>query len=117
PVGLDVADPDLGPLGREAGGDRRSDAARSAGDKGLSSLEPHDPHDIHAPRVDIPDPPTGPRLPPPGRLAIDSRAMSEAIPIIGGTGALGAGLATRWARAGESIVLGSRSAERADEAA
>jgi 8-hydroxy-5-deazaflavin:NADPH oxidoreductase len=39
------------------------------------------------------------------------------IPIIGGTGALGAGLARRWARAGAPIVLGSRSAERAEEAA
>jgi 8-hydroxy-5-deazaflavin:NADPH oxidoreductase len=42
---------------------------------------------------------------------------SEPIPIIGGTGALGAGLATRWAQAGVPIVLGSRSAERAEEAA
>ena len=39
------------------------------------------------------------------------------IPIIGGTGALGAGLATRWAQAGVPVVLGSRSAERAEEAA
>jgi NADPH-dependent F420 reductase len=42
---------------------------------------------------------------------------SEPIPIIGGTGALGAGLATRWAKAGVPVVLGSRSAERAEEAA
>jgi 8-hydroxy-5-deazaflavin:NADPH oxidoreductase len=39
------------------------------------------------------------------------------IPIIGGTGALGAGLATRWAQAGAPVVIGSRSAERAEEAA
>ena len=39
------------------------------------------------------------------------------IPILGGTGALGAGLALRWAKAGAPIVLGSRSAERAEEAA
>jgi 8-hydroxy-5-deazaflavin:NADPH oxidoreductase len=39
------------------------------------------------------------------------------IPIVGGTGALGAGLALRWARAGAPIVLGSRSAERAEESA
>jgi 8-hydroxy-5-deazaflavin:NADPH oxidoreductase len=44
-------------------------------------------------------------------------APSEPIPIIGGTGALGAGLAKRWARAGAAIVLGSRSVERAEEAA
>jgi NADPH-dependent F420 reductase len=41
----------------------------------------------------------------------------EPIPIIGGTGALGAGLATRWAQAGAPVVLGSRAAERAEEAA
>jgi hypothetical protein len=39
------------------------------------------------------------------------------VPIIGGTGALGAGLARRWAQAGIPVVLGSRSAERAAEAA
>lgn len=42
---------------------------------------------------------------------------TEPIPIIGGTGALGAGLATRWAKAGVPVVLGSRSAERGEEAA
>ena len=44
-------------------------------------------------------------------------ASGEAIPIIGGTGALGYGLALRWARAGRAVVIGSRSAERAAEAA
>ena len=43
--------------------------------------------------------------------------MSEVIPIIGGTGALGYGLAVRWAREGADVVIGSRSAERAIEAA
>jgi NADPH-dependent F420 reductase len=43
--------------------------------------------------------------------------MAEPIPIIGGTGALGYGLALRWARAGERIVIGSRDHERAREAA
>ena len=42
---------------------------------------------------------------------------TEPIPIVGGTGALGAGLARRWAAAGAAGVLGSRSAERAEEAA
>ena len=41
----------------------------------------------------------------------------EPIPIVGGTGALGAGLALRWAEAGRPIAIGSRSAERAEEAA
>jgi 8-hydroxy-5-deazaflavin:NADPH oxidoreductase len=41
----------------------------------------------------------------------------EPIPIIGGTGALGAGLARRWAAAGMPVVIGSRAAERAEEAA
>jgi NADPH-dependent F420 reductase len=44
-------------------------------------------------------------------------ASGEAIPIIGGTGALGYGLALRWAAAGHAVVIGSRSAERAAEAA
>lgn len=43
--------------------------------------------------------------------------MNEPIPIVGGTGALGAGLALRWARAGAAIAIGSRSAERAEAAA
>jgi 8-hydroxy-5-deazaflavin:NADPH oxidoreductase len=43
--------------------------------------------------------------------------VAEPIPIIGGTGALGYGLALRWARAGQSIVIGSREATRAQEAA
>ena len=43
--------------------------------------------------------------------------MSDPIPIIGGTGALGYGLAVRWAKAGRAIVIGSRKPERAEEAA
>jgi 8-hydroxy-5-deazaflavin:NADPH oxidoreductase len=43
--------------------------------------------------------------------------VAEPIPIIGGTGALGYGLAVRWARAGQAIVIGSREAGRAEEAA
>jgi NADPH-dependent F420 reductase len=39
------------------------------------------------------------------------------VPIVGATGALGYGLALRWARAGVRVVIGSRSAERAEEAA
>jgi 8-hydroxy-5-deazaflavin:NADPH oxidoreductase len=37
--------------------------------------------------------------------------------IIGGTGALGTGLAIRWAGAGYAVVLGSRTREKAEEAA
>jgi NADPH-dependent F420 reductase len=43
--------------------------------------------------------------------------MAEPIPIIGGTGALGWGLAMRLAAAGQPVVIGSRSPERAGEAA
>ncbi|MDX6663408.1 MAG: 8-hydroxy-5-deazaflavin:NADPH oxidoreductase [Solirubrobacterales bacterium] len=39
------------------------------------------------------------------------------VSIVGGTGALGYGLALRWARAGVPIVIGSREAGRAGEAA
>jgi len=53
------------------------------------------------------------------RGSIDWRAVAptDPIPIIGGTGALGTGLALRWAKAGRPIAIGSRSAERAEEAA
>jgi 8-hydroxy-5-deazaflavin:NADPH oxidoreductase len=43
--------------------------------------------------------------------------MAEPIPIIGGTGALGYGLALRWAKEGLAIVIGSRDPGRAEEAA
>lgn len=43
--------------------------------------------------------------------------MSPTIAILGGTGPAGTGLALRWARAGESIIIGSRSAQRARDAA
>ena len=39
------------------------------------------------------------------------------IAIIGGTGALGSGLARRWARAGYAVVIGSRTAPKAETAA
>jgi 8-hydroxy-5-deazaflavin:NADPH oxidoreductase len=42
--------------------------------------------------------------------------LSEPIAIIGGTGALGFGLALRWGRAGVPVVIGSRDAARAAEA-
>lgn len=43
--------------------------------------------------------------------------MIKTIAILGGTGPAGMGLALRWARAGETIILGSREAQRAQEAA
>ncbi|HKN15949.1 MAG TPA: NADPH-dependent F420 reductase [Candidatus Sulfotelmatobacter sp.] len=46
--------------------------------------------------------------------------MSEAsrpIAVLGGTGPAGMGLGLRWARAGETILIGSRDAQRAQEAA
>ena len=39
------------------------------------------------------------------------------IAVLGGTGAEGYGLSLRWAKAGQKVVIGSRSAERAEEAA
>ncbi len=39
------------------------------------------------------------------------------IAILGGTGPAGMGLALRWARAGETIIIGSREAQRAQQAA
>lgn len=43
--------------------------------------------------------------------------MSRTIAILGGTGPEGSGLAYRWAKAGEKIILGSRDAQRAQEMA
>ena len=39
------------------------------------------------------------------------------ISILGGTGKEGSGLALRWAKAGHTVIIGSRSAERARQAA
>ena len=43
--------------------------------------------------------------------------MSETIAIIGGAGELGLGLALRWAKAGQIIVIGSREEKKAQNAA
>ncbi len=43
--------------------------------------------------------------------------MSRTIALLGGTGAEGVGLALRWAKAGETVVIGSREAARARDAA
>jgi len=43
--------------------------------------------------------------------------MSRTIAVIGGTGPAGMGLALRWARAGETVVIGSRDATRAEQTA
>jgi NADPH-dependent F420 reductase len=37
----------------------------------------------------------------------------ETIAVLGGTGAMGRGLAARWARAGRAVIVGSRDAEKA----
>ncbi len=39
------------------------------------------------------------------------------IAVIGGTGPAGMGLAFRWARAGETVIIGSREEQRAQQAA
>jgi 8-hydroxy-5-deazaflavin:NADPH oxidoreductase len=43
--------------------------------------------------------------------------MSRPIAVIGGTGPQGMGLALRWARARETVIIGSRNASRAQHAA
>lgn len=43
--------------------------------------------------------------------------MSRSIAILGGTGPQGQGLALRWAQAGETVIIGSRDAQRAQEVA
>ncbi len=41
--------------------------------------------------------------------------MSRPVAILGGTGAQGQGLALRWARAGETVIIGSRDHRRAEQ--
>jgi len=43
--------------------------------------------------------------------------VSRSIAVIGGTGPAGTGLALRWARVGEKVIIGSRDAARAQQAA
>ena len=43
--------------------------------------------------------------------------MTRPIAVLGGTGPEGFGLALRWARAGETVIIGSRDAQRAQDAA
>jgi 8-hydroxy-5-deazaflavin:NADPH oxidoreductase len=43
--------------------------------------------------------------------------MSQPIAILGGTGPEGSGLALRWAQAGETVIIGSRDAQRAQQTA
>jgi len=43
--------------------------------------------------------------------------MARPIAVLGGTGAEGFGLALRWAQAGETVIIGSRDAQRAQSAA
>jgi 8-hydroxy-5-deazaflavin:NADPH oxidoreductase len=43
--------------------------------------------------------------------------VSRTIAVIGGTGPAGTGLALRWARAGETVIIGSRDAARAEQTA
>jgi NADPH-dependent F420 reductase len=43
--------------------------------------------------------------------------MTRPIAVLGGTGPEGFGLALRWARAGEAVIIGSRDAQRAQAAA
>src|ERR1700690_2359598 len=43
--------------------------------------------------------------------------VSRAIASIGGTGPAGTGLALRWAKAGETVIIGSRDADRAQQTA
>ena len=43
--------------------------------------------------------------------------MTRPIAVIGGTGSAGSGLALRWARAGETVIIGSRDSARAEQTA
>jgi 8-hydroxy-5-deazaflavin:NADPH oxidoreductase len=48
---------------------------------------------------------------------MSEKASTPTIPIIGGTGALGTGLARRWSASGARVVIGSRDASKAADSA
>lgn len=50
-------------------------------------------------------------------MSTSSPAVVRPIAVIGGTGPAGMGLALRWARAGETVIIGSRNEERAQQTA
>ncbi len=50
-------------------------------------------------------------------VQVSKSRSDRMIAIVGGTGPEGSGLALRWARAGESVIIGSRDGERAKAAA
>lgn len=50
-------------------------------------------------------------------MSANPATAARPIAIIGGTGPAGMGLALRWVRAGETVIIGSREAERAQQAA
>src|SRR5437879_9286993 len=50
-------------------------------------------------------------------MSAASKETPRPIAILGGTGPAGTGLALRWARAGEAIIIGSREAQRAQQTA
>jgi 8-hydroxy-5-deazaflavin:NADPH oxidoreductase len=50
-------------------------------------------------------------------MSVNPAAPIRPIAVIGGTGPAGMGLALRWARAGETVIIGSREADRAQRAA
>ncbi|MGB8011415.1 MAG: NADPH-dependent F420 reductase [Terriglobales bacterium] len=51
------------------------------------------------------------------RMNASMSNTTRPIAILGGTGPAGTGLALRWARAGETIIIGSRDAARAEQTA
>jgi NADPH-dependent F420 reductase len=50
-------------------------------------------------------------------MTTDPAGSARPIAVIGGTGPAGMGIALRWARAGETIIIGSRDPQRAQQAA
>lgn len=50
-------------------------------------------------------------------MSADPATAARPIAIIGGTGPAGMGLALRWVRAGETVIIGSREHDRAQQAA
>src|SRR5439155_22994733 len=96
PLRVEVRDRHPSALGRQTPNRCRADARRAPGDEGAASFQPHGGASLYC-------------------AAVSSEPAPVAI--VGGTGALGFGLALRFAGAGTPVVVGSRDAERAQEAA
>lgn len=100
-----------GAAGRRAHGAREPSCSLDPAGAGQKLAQHGDPGGVHAVMV--------PHVPRREDVAMsgDPNVTPRHVAILGGTGRLGRGLATRWARRGIAVVLGSREVDRAESVA